>query len=276
MSVGGKFNKYGTAGKGLTDEKCQEAYDMFAKQVADLLPLEQHDQNMLNEEDALIKFLIARKYDVGQSEKMLREYLKWRKEFGCESIFTTGTFDADIPIKYPAAFGGKDKEGNPLYIESANGKHLAELLKVQGPDKLFTWHIYLIERQRQIMKHWKSDRISIIIDAADVNLGIVTNSTALGFLKRIAAHDQAMYPEGMRFMFVINAPSVASGVWKMIGPLLDPVVREKIHIWGPKEWPTKIQQYVNLEDLPAEKGGKGTEWHPLGAVPTEFQLPNPY
>lgn len=34
--------------------------------------------------------------------------------------------------------------------------------------------------------------------------------------------------------------ATASGTWKMLSPFLDPVVRDKVHIWGPKEWHTKI------------------------------------
>ena len=40
MSLGGKFNKYGTAGKNLTDENCQQLYEEFHDRVKDLLPLE--------------------------------------------------------------------------------------------------------------------------------------------------------------------------------------------------------------------------------------------
>ena len=71
----------------------------------------------------------------------------------------------------------------------------------------------------------------------DVTFGLMTNGSAIGTLKKFAAHDQAMYPEGMRMMFFINSPATASGVWKMISPLLDPVVREKIHIYGTKVSP---------------------------------------
>ncbi len=52
---------------------------------------------------------------------------------------------------------------------------------------------------------------------------------------------QAMYPELMRYIFVINAPVAASAFWKLLAPFLDPVVREKVHIWGPKEWLHEIQ-----------------------------------
>ena len=34
MSVGSKWNKYGTAGKKLTDEQCEKAYEEFHAKIA--------------------------------------------------------------------------------------------------------------------------------------------------------------------------------------------------------------------------------------------------
>eukprot|EP00906_Rhabdomonas_costata_P019801 RCo028814 len=83
---------------------------------------------------------------------------------------------------------------------------------------------------------------------------------AIAFMKKITANDESVYPEGLRHMFVINAPRVVTMGWKMISPWLDPRVREKIHIWGPDFLP-HLRGYIAPEQLPAELGG--TSPHPI-------------
>ena len=85
---------------------------------------------MVNEEDALIKFLIARKYDVPKAEEMLRGYLKWRKEYGCESLFATAQFHADFATKWPAYFGGKDREVICIYNYGIRLRFVCFVIKV--------------------------------------------------------------------------------------------------------------------------------------------------
>lgn len=39
---------------------------------------------------------------------------------------------------------------------------------------------------------------------------------------------EAYYPESLNVMLIHNAPWVFQGIWKLLGPMLDPVVRNKI------------------------------------------------
>eukprot|EP00906_Rhabdomonas_costata_P019804 RCo028820 len=260
MSLGGKFNKYGTAPPNLTDQHCQQCLDELQQRVKDLLPVSSHDSNAISDEDALIKFLVARRYDVVKAEEMVRHSVQWRKEFGCEKIFTE-TFDPAFPTKWPSGFlPSVDREQHPVYMERPDGAHIKELLSQFGVDALFRWHIYCLERQRQAVRRMGSDRISIIVDAGKLTMGLLTNSQAIAFMKKITANDESVYPEGLRHMFVINAPRVVTMGWKMISPWLDPRVREKIHIWGPDFLP-HLRGYIAPEQLPAELGG--TSPHPI-------------
>lgn len=87
---------------------------------------------------------------------------------------------------------------------------------------------------------------------------------------------QAMYPEIMRFIFVINAPLAAAAFWKVLAPFLDPVVREKVHIWGPREWRREISgQGATDADCCSIDGSEGlevVEFPPPKASPYLFQV----
>jgi hypothetical protein len=273
MSERSKYNKYGTAPKNLTEAQFQQAYDVFKEKVKDVLPLSQIDSNVLSDEDSLIKFLIARQYNVEKAEAMLRYSIQWRTEFECEKLFSE-KFDKSLPERWPSAFYGKDMEGHPVYIEQPDGGQIRTLIQELGVDAIFRWHIYTVERQRQIMKHWNSDRVSIILDAKGITMGIATNTTALSFLKNMSTHGQAVYPEGLRYMFIVNAPFAVTVAFKVISPLLDPVVREKIHIWGHNFLP-EITKFIAPEDIPKQLGGSGGDWYQFPADPSEFKVPDP-
>eukprot|EP00992_Anisonema_acinus_P007959 TRINITY_DN4023_c0_g1_i1.p2 TRINITY_DN4023_c0_g1~~TRINITY_DN4023_c0_g1_i1.p2 ORF type:complete len:194 (-),score=67.44 TRINITY_DN4023_c0_g1_i1:107-688(-) len=189
-------------------------------------------------------------------------------------MFTGPAFNPILAEKYPAMFGGVDKEGHPVYIERLDANNIRAVLNDVGTDALFRWHVYTLERQRQIMKHWKTDRICVVLDAGAVDMWIVTNTQAIGFLKQIATHDQAMYPEGMRRMFVVRAPAAVTLAWKVVAPLLDPVVRDKIQIMG-WDFIGQLSEFLPIEHLPAELGGKGPEWYSVPCDPAEYRIPEP-
>eukprot|EP00667_Euglena_gracilis_P017157 EG_transcript_18058 len=276
MSVGSRWNKYGSLGKGLTDQQCEEAFGALKAKVADLRPLEERDPLMLDEDDLLLKFLCARKYDVAQSEKMLRDYLQWREAYGANSLLTDVNFpEAFGPDNIDLGFGGYDKEGHPVYVDFPKGKPSLEILKTQTWDEVFRWHNFVMERQRQVLKHWKADSLVVIFDMSGLTMGCYTSTSLLGALKKFSAHDQAMFPEILRQLFCINAPATASGTWKMLSPFLDPVVRDKVHIWGPKEWHTKILKYIDPQGLPERLGGQFASWYPVTPKSSEWQLPPP-
>jgi len=39
---------------------------------------------------------------------------------------------------------------------------------------------------------------------------------------------EAFYPESLGILYIHNAPWIFTGIWKILGPLLDPVVRAKV------------------------------------------------
>eukprot|EP00906_Rhabdomonas_costata_P019799 RCo028812 len=79
--------------------------------------------------------------------------------------------------RWPSGFlPSVDREQHPVYMERPDGAHIKELLSQFGVDALFRWHIYCLERQRQAVRRMGSDRISIIVDAGKLTMGLLTNS----------------------------------------------------------------------------------------------------
>jgi len=63
------------------------------------------------------------------------------------------------------------------------------------------------------------------------------------------------YPETMAHSFIINAPTVFSGVWNIIKGWIDERTRNKINVIGSK-YHEKVFKVIDPEMLPTWLGGK--------------------
>jgi hypothetical protein len=74
------------------------------------------------------------------------------------------------------------------------------------------------------------------------------------FVKRMSAIGQEYYPETLGTMYIINAPLLFSGVWKVVKGSLCKRTRDKIFMLG-KKYTAKLLEAVEPENLPSFLGG---------------------
>lgn len=63
---------------------------------------------------------------------------------------------------------------------------------------------------------------------------------------------EAYYPESLGIMYIHNAPWIFSGIWRILSPLLDPVVRSKIAFTKTAK---DVEDRIPAERLIADLGG---------------------
>jgi len=66
---------------------------------------------------------------------------------------------------------------------------------------------------------------------------------------------EAFYPESLGTLYIHNAPWIFKGIWMVLGPLLDPVVRSKV-VFSSKA--TDIEGHIPPSRLIADLGGNVT------------------
>eukprot|EP00759_Apiculatamorpha_spiralis_P053496 PhF_6_TR621/c0_g1_i1/m.813 len=239
----------------IDDEKRQLNRDM-QKRVAHLLPVD--DPFKVNDVDLLYRFLIARKWNLDAAIEMFTNYVSWRKDNNVNTIVQE-SFPADILENYPGGFMGVDVHGNPLYFEKPDPKGITYLLGKYERSVLLRWHILMMELGRRRAKILGKDRVTVVMDLSLVSVGIIANTTATGFLKEIAHTDQAVYPECMRYMILLNPPWTFSTLWAVVRPLLDERVQKKINmVKGNIQ--ENIAKFVSPDQVPDVLGGTGGEW----------------
>ena len=247
-----------TCGPHEIDDEKRMIHLQFQKQVAHLLPI--NDPHKLNDVDLLYRFLIARNWDIALAEKMLTDHVAWRMENDIDGLLRE-TFPDDIMENYSGGFMGVDIHGNPLYFERPDPKGIAYLLGKYERKVLVRWHLLKMEIRRRRAKLMGKDRTTSVLDLSLVGVGILANTTVLGFLKEIAHIDQANFPECMRYLVIINAPWTFSTVWAVIQKFLDERVQKKINIFKGAEG---IAKFAALDQVPKAFGGTAGEWCTMG------------
>ncbi|KAF8666490.1 hypothetical protein HU200_053603 [Digitaria exilis] len=184
------------------------------------------------------RFLKARGFDIDKTIDMWSEMLKWRKEFGADSILTDFVFDEleDVLLYYPHGFHGVDRDGRPIYIEILGKVDPTKLLNVTTVERFLKYHVQSLERlfaekypACSVASKKHVDTITTILDVKGVNW-MKVSKLAREVVLHINKIDGDNYPEILHRMFIVNAGSGFRLLWGALRGLIDPNTAEKIEV----------------------------------------------
>ncbi|RDX81213.1 Phosphatidylinositol/phosphatidylcholine transfer protein SFH3, partial [Mucuna pruriens] len=234
------------------------AVDAFRQTLIleELLPSKHDDHHMM------LRFLRARKFDIEKTKQMWADMLKWRQEFGADTIMEDFEFKErdEVLQYYPQGHHGIDKDGRPVYIEKLGQVDSTKLLQVTTMDRYLKYHVKEFERTWAVKLPACSiaakrhiDQSTTILDVQGVGLKSL-NKTARDLLQRLQKIDGENYPESLNRMFIINAGSGFRLLWNTIKSFLDPKTTAKIHVLGNK-YQSKLLEIIEASELPEFLGG---------------------
>ena len=206
----------------------------------------------------IVKFLIARKFEIPKVITMLNDHFMWRAEY---QPSTDEYFPPEMAEDYPVGFGdGVDREGNLLYFERpGNGgkAHPKDFVKKYGIPMICRWHTCGMETGLQKIRNSNTARrVTTIIDLDKLG---DTDKAVMNFGKAIAKIDQDNYPEHLCKMYIINAPGMFTGLWKFIRLFIDDRTKAKIQVLG-KDYRDVVTQQVEPKYWPTFMGGSDDSW----------------
>ncbi|KAL0904730.1 hypothetical protein M5K25_026873 [Dendrobium thyrsiflorum] len=210
----------------------------------------------------MLRFLKAKKFDIGKTIQMWEEMLRWRKEFGADTIMEDFQYEEfkEVLHFYPRGYHGVDKEGRPVYIEMLGKVDPSKLLNVTTLERYIKYHVQEFEKilhekfpACSIAAKKHIDSTTTILDVQGVGLKNLSKD-ARDLLQNMQKIGGDYYPEILHQLFIINAGHGFKLVWNSVKGFLDPNTTAKIRVLGTNYQQTLLEA-IDASQLPDFLGG---------------------
>ncbi|KAG5489936.1 hypothetical protein JKF63_00054 [Porcisia hertigi] len=208
----------------------------------------------------LVKFCIARQFDMEKVYVMLEKHLQWRESFQPSA---DEYFPQSIREDYPCGFTGTtDYDGNIIYCERpGNGGqcHPSEFVHRYTLPVIARWHACSVEMGMRRMRStdYRSKRVCYIVDLLKVS---AMSRSMIGFAQTLATVEQDNYPENLGRVFIVNCPAFFRFAWKLIKVFVDDRTNKKIILCPPGKALEAMLPVMRREDIPIFCGGTSNRW----------------
>ena len=214
--------------------------------LKDAVKDEPQDSSFVVDDACCKRYLRARNHDLAKATNMLRATLRWRAAYGTATIVR----DKFPIIEKEAATGktyvapGRDKAGRATIIMRSKHEN------TNDHDGNVLHLVYQMERAVKACE--KEEKWNIVID-----FNGYAKNTPLKTSKAVLSTMQDHYPERLNKAFLVDAPWLFLGAFKLISPFIDPVTRKKIvFVKGSAEKRAAVLlEHYELDQLEEAVGG---------------------
>ncbi|CAK4088470.1 unnamed protein product [Aphanomyces euteiches] len=209
-------------------------------------------------------FRLEKKHRMEKTLAQVKKIVEWRQQHGADRILHEPLDKAELfQACWPSKIYGKDDHGHIISMERLVDINVERLQANFTVDEILRHRLKHLERIQAIHadETQRSGRLVYkhiyIFDLAGLTWKHVTPSV-MSYLKPIFDLGQIYYPESLFRMYLVNAPFVFWGSWKIISSFIDPETKEKIQIFkSAAAFSTDAsKQGLSLDAIPTLLGGR--------------------
>lgn len=240
---------------GHLDEKQTAALDEMRSRNYSCIESRGPNPKFVINDETLLRFLRARKFDIDKASKMLEAHLAWRDKY-LPSTLTPNDI-ASVLGQGVARFGPYSKSG---LIATMIKVEWFDPAKFEGDVDLFIKYVAFFFERGITKLPRGGDKGMLFFDMKGWSIWKHASRFALKLTAELINIIQAHNPERLEKCILFNTPLLFSGTWSIIKGLLDPVVTAKIMFVSD----TKVMlDLFEKEHLPIEYGGERTLPYPI-------------
>ncbi|KAJ2803592.1 hypothetical protein H4S07_004421, partial [Coemansia furcata] len=194
----------------------------------------------------VLRFLRARKWDVDQALGMIRKTLAWRVGQAIDEVAYFG----ESKLHYHTMYTGlafactTDRLGCPVYVVRVRA-NVANNRSILAIKRFLCWQL----ETSQLLAAASDGRVTLLFDMSD----ITRENIDLDLVRVLISLLSSYFPETLGIMILFTTSWFFMGLWTVIAPFIDPVVKSKIVMVRSTR---EITPYIDLDQLPIELGGK--------------------
>lgn len=229
------------------------------------------DCNLPESDDVyLLRWLVARDFDLAKSEKMLRNSMNWRRKYKIDSLRECYQSPEVLTKYFAAGHIGVDKFHSYLMVMRYGLTDVKGIL-LSAKKKDCVMHVLtLVENYFSVVKNdpvkfkRSADAISqttVILDLEGFSMNHITYKPVIDTAIQFIQLYEANYPELLRRVFIINAPKIFSILFSMLVPFMHEQTRNKILIFNQDstQWKAALLADIDPQELPVCYGGTMTD-----------------
>ncbi|CAD8120736.1 unnamed protein product [Paramecium sonneborni] len=172
-------------------------------------------------EDHLVRLLIAREWKVNDGFEQWKRWVEWRKQYRADDI-KIQEIQSEIDLR-KAFWNGVDKLGNPCLVVKAKRHFPGQ----SNPDTLIRYFLYMIDQGIQKADLAGTGRISVIWDRE----GVTTknfDTSMFSIMKKMVTLVQDNYAERLHQAFILYPNFIVKSVMAVVKPFLSEKTKSKI------------------------------------------------
>eukprot|EP00300_Choanocystis_sp_HF-7_P016113 c1929_g1_i1.p1 GENE.c1929_g1_i1~~c1929_g1_i1.p1 ORF type:complete len:243 (+),score=43.75 c1929_g1_i1:27-755(+) len=234
--------------------------DFGAEDKEGLAEIRKLDEFAALENEEIVRFLRARRYNIAATTKMLRNHVAWLEKYRPREVQMESL---EIAIRSGSwRMWGRDKKGHPILFVDV-GKWNPQDYDIDYYIRMCAWFLLrAVEMQ--------PEGISSTVVVFDMSGWQLRFGYYMSYVQKLLDAQQNHAPETLEAVYLTHVPWIFQQAWKIIRPWIDERTAAKISFVSDDQIAPLLSERIDQEVLPREYGGSAD----MPGVPNVPGYPN--